>query len=192
MTNADVAHDLFERLGEEALLAYVETIAAYMPRLTPWEQNDTITFVDGSSVRRHLPDQLHPGRTPHYHFVGSPVLPPQNERKEPANPSAQRPPRVDNTHLGSPPDTEMIIVEILAGAEGVARGELNIPATEESYANQNHQRAIAIFMATTPHAQHMINDVMGTATIPPELQHDDELVTAMITSTCVGSLHTKN
>ena len=45
-------------------------------------------------------------------------------------------------------------------------------------------------MATTPHAQHMINDVMGTTTIPPELQNDDELVTAMITNRCVGSLHT--
>ena len=185
MSRADIAHDLFEKLGEEVMLAYIKTMAT---PLMPWEQTDTIKFWDESQVSRHLPDRLNPERTPHYHFIGSPYLPEQKERKEPANPSTQQPPTIDNTHLGSPLDTESVITEILNGAESIARNELQIPMPYESYTNQNHQRACAIFMATVPQAQHMINDVLRMSTIPPEIRNDDELVTAMITKRCVEEL----
>ena len=117
MSRADIAHDLFEKIGEEVMLAYIETIA---PPPKPWEQTDTITFWDASQVSRHLPNRLNPERTPHYHFIGSPHLPKQKERKEPANPSTQQPPTIDNTHLGNPLDTESVIIEILDGAESIA------------------------------------------------------------------------
>ena len=185
MSRADIAHDLFEKLGEETMLAYIETVA---PPLTPWEQTDTITFRDDSQVSRHLPNRLNPKRTPHYHFIGSPHLPEQEERKEPANPSAQQPPTIENTHLGNPLDTESVIIEILNGAESIARNDLQIPMPYESYTNQNHQRSIAIFMATVPQAHHMINDVLSIIAIPPEIRNDDELVTAMITKRCIEEL----
>ena len=185
LSTADIAHDLFEKLGEETMLAYIEIMA---PRLAPWEQTDTITFWDASQVTRHLPNRLNPARTPHYHFIGSPHLPKQKERKEPANPSTQQPPTIENTHLGNPLDTESIITEILNGAESIARNELQIPMPYESYANQNHQRSCAIFMATVPQAHRMINDVLSITAIPPKIRNDDELVTAMITKRCLEEL----
>ena len=185
MSTADIAHDLFEKLSEEALLAYIETVA---PPLTPWEQTDTITFGDDSHVSRHLPDRLNPERTPNYHFIGSPYLPEQKERKEPANPSTQQPPMIDNTHLGNLLDTESVIIEILDGAESIARNDLQIPMPYELYTNQNHQRSFAIFMATVPQAHHMINNMLLLAAIPPEIRNDDELVTAMITKRCIEEL----
>ena len=33
MSTADIAHDLFEKIGEEAMLAYIKTMA---PPLMPW------------------------------------------------------------------------------------------------------------------------------------------------------------
>ena len=81
------------------MLAYIKTMT---PPLTPWEQTDTITFWDESQVSLHLPDRLNPERTPHYHFIGSPYMPKQKEKQEPANPSTQQPPTVYNTYLGSP------------------------------------------------------------------------------------------
>ena len=185
MSRADIAHDLFEKIGEEVMLAYIETIA---PPPKPWEQTDTITFWDASQGSRHLPNPLNPERTPHYHFIGSPHLPKQKERKEPANPSTQQPPTIDNTHLGNPLDTESVIIEILNSAESIVRSDLKIPMPYESYTNQNHQRSCAIFMATVPQAHHMINDVLRITTIPPEIRNDDELVTAMITKRCIEEL----
>ena len=185
MSRADIAHDLFEKLGEEVMLACIEIMA---PPPKPWEQTDTITFWDGSQVSRHLPNRLNPERTPHYHFIGSPHLPEQKERKEPANPSTQQPPTIENTHLGNPLDTESVIIEILNSAESIVRSDLKIPMPYESYTNQNHQRSCAIFMATVPQAHHMINDVLRITTIPPEIRNDDELVTAMITKRCIEEL----
>ena len=185
MSRADIAHDLFEKLGEETMLAYIEIMA---PPPKPWEQTDTITFWDESQVSRHLPNRLNPERTPHYHFIGSPHLPKQKERKEPANPSTQQPPTIENTHLGNPLDTESVIIEILEGAENIARNDLQIPMPYESYTKQNHQRSCAIFTATVPQAHRMINDVLLIATIPHEIRNDDELVTAMITERCIEEL----
>ena len=159
MSSADIAHDLFERLGEEVMLAYIETVA---PPLTPWGQTDTIKFWDESQVSRHLPNRL--------------------------NPSTQQPPTVDNTHLGNPLDTEQVIIEMLDGAESIARNDLQIPVPYESYTKQNHQRSCAIFMATVPQAHHMINNVLLWAAIPPEIRNDDELVTAMIAKRCIEEL----
>ena len=113
LSTSDIAHDLFKKLGEETMLAYIEIMA---PRLAPWEQTDTITFLDDSQVSRHLPNRLNPERTPHYHFIGSPYLPEQEEQKEPANPSTQQPPTIENTHLGNPLDTESVVIEILDSA----------------------------------------------------------------------------
>ena len=186
LSTADIAHDLFEKLGEETMLAYIEIMT---PPLAPWEQNDTITFWDASQVSRHLPNRLNPERTPHYHFIGSPHLPKQKERKEPANPSTQQPPTIENTHLGNPLDTESIITEILNGAESIARNELQIPMPYESYANQNHQRSCAIFTATVPQAHRMINEVLSMTAIPPEIRNDNELVTAMITKRCLEEIN---
>ena len=185
LSTADIARDLLEKLGEETMIAYIEIMA---PRLTPWEQTDTITFWDASQVSRHLPNRLNPKRTPHYHFISSPHLPEQKERKEPANPSTQQPPTIENTHLGNRLDTESVIIEILNSAESIARSDLKIPMPYESYTNQNHQRSCAIFMATVPQAHHMINDVLRITTIPPEIRNDDELVTAMITKRCIEEL----
>ena len=144
--------------------------------------------VKSSQVSRHLPNRLKPERTPHYHFIGSPHLPEQKERKEPANPSTQQPPTIENTHLGNPLDTESVIIEILNGAESIARNDLQIPMPYESYTNQNHQRSCAIFTATVPQAHRMINDVLLIAAIPPDIRNDNELVTAMITKRCIEEL----
>ena len=95
---------------------------------------------------------------------------------------------IDNCHLGSPLDTESVIIEILDGAESITRNELQIPMPYESYTKQNHQRSCAIFMATVPQAHHMINDVLLISIIPPEIRNDDELVTAMITKRCIEEL----
>ena len=185
MSPANIAHDLFEQLGEKVMLAYIKTMT---PPLTPWEQTDTITFWDESQVSLHLPDRLNPERTPHYHFIGSPYMPKQKEKQEPANPSTQQPPTVYNTYLGSPLDTESIIIDILNSAENVARNELQMPMTYKSYTNQNDQRSCAIFMSTVPQAQHVINNVLLMATIPPDIQDDDELVITMITKRCMEKI----
>ena len=144
--------------------------------------------MDDSQVSRHLPNRLNPERTPHYHFISSPHLPEQKERKEPANPSTQQPPTIENTHLGNPLDTESVIIEILNGAESIARNDLQIPMPYESYTNQNHQRSCAIFTANVPQAHRMINDVLLIAAIPPDIRNDNELVTAMITERCIEEL----
>ena len=63
-----------------------------------------------------------------------------------------------------------------------------MPMTYKSYTNQNDQRSCAIFMSTVPQAQHVINNVLLMATIPPDIQDDDELVITMITKRCMEKI----
>ena len=184
-TKAHNAYHLYKILGEEALLAYIETLSTYLTFMTPWEHTDTISFEDSSSVSRHLPDRAHPSRQPHYHFNSLIPIEGENSLKEPANPSL-RTTHIDNIQIGSPPDTEAIIFEIVASAERIARKQIGEQATDDRhngspYTEQNHQRAMAIFIAAAPHAQYAINDLIILTNPPEEFEEEQVFIESLAT-----------
>ena len=192
ITKAHNAYHLYKILGEEALLAYIETMSTYLTVMTPWEHTDTISFEDSSSVSRHLPDKAHPSRQPHYHFNSLIPIEGKTTLKEPANPSLRTPTHIDNIQISTPTETEEIIFEIVASAERIARKQIGEQATDDRhngspYTEQNHQRAIAIFIAAAPHAQYAINELL-ILTNPPEESEEAQLFIESLTKEAIGKI----